>query len=161
MQALTLIIGYGNPLCGDDGAGVLAVKQLAGEIASGANRQAITCLAVFQLTPELAEDVSHSDMVVFVDAARGAAPGQIACHEFHPMPWTDKPQLGSYTHHVNPATLLANAERLYGKCPAAWLCTITGRNFKLGDPLSAEVEKALPALIAEIVARIAPCTNLA
>ena len=161
MQALTLIIGYGNPLRGDDGAGVLAVKRLAAANASDTSRQAITCLPVFQLTPELAEDVSQVDMVMFVDAARGETPGQIASLEFHPSQWMGEPKLGSSTHHVNPATLLADAERLYGKCPAAWLYTITGRNFGLGDSLSAEVEEALPTLIAEIKARIAQCTNSA
>jgi hydrogenase maturation protease len=161
MQALTLIIGYGNPLRGDDGAGVLAVKRLAGEISSGANREAITCLTVFQLTPELAEDVSQADNVIFIDAARGDTPGQIAYHEFYPAQWMGEPEPGSYTHHVNPATLLANAERLYGKCPAAWLYSITGRNFELGDSLSAEVDQALATLIGQIKARIAQCTNLA
>ena len=161
MQALTLIIGYGNLLCGDDGAGVLAVKQLAGEIDASANRQAIRCLTVFQLTPELAEDVSKADMVVFVDAARGDTPGQIASLEFHSAQWMGEPEPGTYTHHVNPATLLANAERLYGKWPAAWLYIVTGRNFELGDPLSTEVEEALPTLVADIMSRIAQCTSLA
>lgn len=161
MQALTLIIGYGNLLCGDDGAGVLAVQRLAGEIASGENRQAIRCLTVFQLTPELAEDVSQADMVVFVDAARGDTPGQIASLEFHSARWMGEPEPGSYTHHVKPATLLADAERLYGKRPAARLYTVTGRNFELGDLLSSEVAEALPTLVGQIRARIAQCTNLA
>jgi hypothetical protein len=50
---------------------------------------------------------------------------------------------------------------VYGKCPAASLYSVTGRNFELGDSLSAEVDQALTTLIGQIRARIAQCTNLA
>jgi hydrogenase maturation protease len=161
MQTLTLVIGYGNPLCGDDGAGPLVVQRLAGEFSSTDDRRAVQCLAVFQLTPELAEIVSEAAAVLFVDAARGGPPGAVQCRELRPAQSSLSQNAPAFTHHVNPVALLASAAHLYGRCPAAYLCTITGRNFEIGEPLSAEVVSALPTLSAAIRARIALCTSSA
>ena len=65
-QAVTewLVIGYGNELRGDDGAGPSVGRAVASWHLPG-----VRTLAVHQLTPELAEDLAQTKRVVFVDAA--------------------------------------------------------------------------------------------
>src|SRR5271166_6728975 len=75
----TLIIGYGNPLRGDDGLG----WQVASELAKCVDAL-ISVLAVQQLTPELAEPVSDADLVIFVDACCDGEPGSWRCESIRP-----------------------------------------------------------------------------
>src|SRR5258708_2735673 len=100
---MILLIGYGNPLCGDDGIGPYAVEQLYAGDPSNANAQ---YCAVRQLTPELAELISKVEAVVFVDAsdsnATGEMPGQMTCSEIERYPTQSELSSGPFTHHVNP-----------------------------------------------------------
>ena len=59
-----LVIGYGNPLRGDDAVGLHVGDALRDDPRLDRAR-IITCP---QLTPELAEDISAADLVVLVDA---------------------------------------------------------------------------------------------
>ena len=59
----TLVIGYGNTLCSDDGVGPVIAQQIARR-----NLPQVQSLAVHQLTPELASEISKVDVVYFVDA---------------------------------------------------------------------------------------------
>ena len=61
-----LVIGYGNPLRGDDGAGWKAAELLAED----PRLAGAVVLARHQLTPELADDVSRASLVVLVDASQ-------------------------------------------------------------------------------------------
>jgi hydrogenase maturation protease len=156
---MILIIGYGNSLYGDDGIGPYAVEQLAN---ADTELYAHTeFLVMRQLTPELVEMISRADTVIFVDAADGEMPEGITCRELTTtdMPSDQKP--GAFTHHVEPAALLQSARFLYGRCPKAYLYTVRGETFKLGDSFSAQVESALPLLLDQLKARITQCMNLA
>jgi len=62
-----LVVGYGNPLRGDDGAGFNAAWLLSLD----PRLQGADVLIRQQLTPELAEDVARADLVVLIDAAVG------------------------------------------------------------------------------------------
>ena len=62
---MMLIIGYGNPLRGDDGVGWRVAEAAGTALPEGA----ATVLAVHQLTPELSAPISRAGRVVFVDAA--------------------------------------------------------------------------------------------
>lgn len=155
---MILVIGYGNPLCGDDGIGPYVVEQLAD---AAMQRPTDTeYLMLRQLTPELAETMSHTDTVIFVDAADGGAPGCIICHEFKAAATSPETAPGAFTHNVKVATLLENTRFLYGRQPTAYLYTISGENFNLGDSFSPAVESALPSLFDQLKARIAQCMNL-
>src|SRR5947199_6179560 len=94
-----LIIGYGNPLRGDDAIGQVAADALAAEAAiDGAD--AFHC---HQLTPELAERIATVDLVVFVDAAAGRQPGSVIVT---PVRGSLEAMTG-LAHHVDPGELLA------------------------------------------------------
>ena len=128
-MAEILIIGYGNPLRGDDAVGYLAAERLDG-------------MAVQQLTPELIEPISQAASVIFIDAKVGGQPGAIQERTLFPAPVS-----GSFTHHATPEALLAGARKLYGRCPPAKLITIAGSDFEIGHPLSEPVRLALKTLL--------------
>ncbi len=148
---MILVIGYGNTLCGDDGLGPYAVEQLQdAESLPGAEY-----LTRHQLAPELAEDISRADAVIFVDASDGGGiPGEITCQEII-LPDVSSPVApGAFTHHVNVTILLENARLLYRARPTAWLYTVAGENFGLGDAFSPAVAEAIPLLLAQLQERI-------
>jgi len=155
---MILVIGYGNPFCGDDGVGPYVAGQLADE--AGELSGELECLAIRQLTPELAENISRARVVIFIDAACGKAPGGITCYKLARPAKPANAPLGAFTHHASPETLLENAGFLYGRRPVAYLYTISGENFNLGAPFSPAVEAALPDLFVRLKARINRCTNL-
>ncbi len=70
---LLLIIGYGNSLRRDDGAGLVLAQRLAEQWKKDGH--AVRLLLTHQLMPEMALDLAESDVagVLFVDAERGAA----------------------------------------------------------------------------------------
>ena len=121
-----LIIGYGNPLRGDDAFGIRAAERIPG------------ALAVHQLTPELMDPIARADRVLFLDAAAEGAPGQIRRRRVEPG--GAEP---AFTHHLTPEALLAGAIALYGRAPEAEIITVCGANFSLSDRLSPAVEAAL------------------
>lgn len=135
-----LIIGYGNPLRGDDGLGWRAAERLAVEWPEA---QTLTCQ---QLTPELAEPISRAARVVFLDAAAHGPPGSI--HEQPLQPDASAP--ASFTHHVIPGVLLALSEKLFGHLPEAVLFSVAGESFDFGQALSPPVEAALPEVIRRV-----------
>ncbi len=134
-----LIIGYGNPLCGDDGVAWRVVAMLQGLLPDEA------ATAVHQLTPELAESVSYMDCVVFVDAAETGLPGEVRFFPIAP----DSARPGS--HEMTPGGLLGMAHGLYGRCPSAYMVTITGYSFDLSEALSEPVAAAVPEAVRQIM----------
>ncbi|MGB8580991.1 MAG: hydrogenase maturation protease [Candidatus Sulfotelmatobacter sp.] len=133
-----LVLACGNSLRGDDGAAFRIVTQLRNSLRDPATE--VYCQQ--QWTPELAEPISQSDIVVFVDVAVGETPGTITCQQLHPARSTS---LDS-THHGSPEFLLLLAEALYGQRPArAYLVTVAGAAFGLEENLSDPVLRAIPA----------------
>jgi hydrogenase maturation protease len=134
----TLIIGYGNPLRGDDGFGWHAAMRLRDLI----HEAGIEILAVHQLTPELMEPVSRARRVIFIDAAVGEEPGKLtvaalgATGGLAPV----------FTHFATPAGLLEGARALYGAKPEGLLITAVGLDFEMGAELSEPVRAALETL---------------
>ncbi len=137
---MILILGYGNPLRGDDGLGWSAAERLAGVI-EGADVR-----AVHQLTPEMAEPVSRADLVIFVDAACDNNQGEVQVQEIRPRVSPSD----AFSHQLTPDVLLTIAEKLYGRRPKAYLASVGAGSFDYGDRLSAAVESALPELIRSV-----------
>ena len=156
---MILVIGYGNPLCGDDGIGPCVVEDMA--LGNDKAPLDVEYLSLRQLTPELAEPISRAGAVIFVDATTEGTIGEIRCQELLPPAESTQMTQGAFTHHVSADLLLESARLLYGNCPAAYLYTVSGENFKLGDFFSQPVELALPALLEQLKARILGCMNLA
>lgn len=132
-----LVIGYGNSLRRDDGAGLFLAASLAERwLAAGLP---VRHLALQQLVPELAEEIADPAVaaVLFVDAAAHDHPS-VALTRVAADPAS--PSVG---HHLQPAVLLLYAEHLFGRCPPAWLLTVPGRDFAMGEGLSAAVQASI------------------
>jgi hydrogenase maturation protease len=135
-----LIIGYGNPLRGDDAAGPSAAERLA--------LRGFDALAVHQLVPELAERMAAAATVIFLDADGAVAPGEV---EIEPL--TEAGAVRTLEHHASPAGLLRLARAGYGARPEAWLVRMGGAGFDFGEALSAAAERAVARAVAAVESR--------
>jgi hydrogenase maturation protease len=137
----TLVIGFGNALRGDDGAGLIAAELLLERIHS----PEVEIIPQHQLTPELMEPISRAARVIFIDAAVSGPAGKV-----HRIPLRPAPACARFTHHATPESLLAGAQALYGHTPEATLYTIPGRSFEIGQELSPSVRVAVNELVAAL-----------
>jgi hydrogenase maturation protease len=148
----TLIIGYGNPLRGDDGFGWHAARTLSRTLA-GRGMEVVAC---HQLTPELAEPLSQSDLAVFIDADARGTPGRIHRRVVHP----EAPSGCGFSHSSTPSGLLADAQNLYGARPRGVAITVSAETFAFGETLSPVVAAAL-ARVVEQVRRLVGAASVA
>lgn len=125
-MARVLIVGYGNPLRGDDGFGWRTAERLRAEI----HDPEVEVMALHQLTPELMEPISRAELAIFIDASVGPerTPGGAS---------------SAFTHHVTPEALVEGARSLYGRAAEPRVLTAMGENFELGEKLSPAVERAI------------------
>jgi hydrogenase maturation protease len=140
------VIGYGNPLRGDDGLGWHVAQQLGAELPS----DEVAVIAAHQLTPELAEPVGRAALAVFVDAREGPEPGRVRCETIAPVAEASL----SFSHDLDPPTVLALTRALYGSEPPALLISVDGADFGYGTELSSVVRAALPGVLQMIRDRV-------
>jgi hydrogenase maturation protease len=136
-----LILGYGNPLRGDDGFGCQTALMLRTAI----HRPDVEIRELHQLTPELAEPVSQATRVIFLDAGRDGAPGTLRRERVEPA------VSGSFTHHLTPSALLACARELYGRAPEGTLITAAGAAFDYTTSLSPSAEAAVGEAVQQVL----------
>jgi hydrogenase maturation protease len=145
-----LIIGYGNTLRSDDGAGqrvAEAVAQWNWHDEESPGGQSVKALAVQQLTPELAVEIAQAGTVIFVDA--------IALAQEMPPEVQIQPiaaGTGSYHwgHSSDPQSLLDLTQALYGQAPQAYWILIPAVNFELGEQYSPVTATGITTALAKI-----------
>jgi hydrogenase maturation protease len=134
-----LVIGFGNPDCGDDAAGPLVARLLAGRIAARVLERHGDALA-------LLDEWRGADALVLIDAAAPmGSPGRI-----HPVDIAaaDLPRglaVGS-THAFGLPEAVALSRRLGTLPPRAMVYAIEGVCFDPGAPVSPAVAKAVAGL---------------
>lgn len=128
-----VVIGYGNTLRGDDGAGPAVADAVARW-----GRPDVCAHAVHQLLPEMAAWLANARVVVFVDAAADAAQGKVRVVPLHPTV-----PASPLAHTGDPGWLLALTLGLYGRCPPAWLVTVPVVDFDYREGLSAESQRGV------------------
>jgi hydrogenase maturation protease len=134
-----LILGYGNPLRGDDVAGPRVATAVA---ALGIG---VRAMAVHQLTPELAQVLAQSRAAIFVDASMTLRGRKVAVEKLEPA------GQGTLSAHTgDPRSLLALTQALFGQRPPAWLVKIPGRCFEIGAPLSPITEQAVTEAVKRV-----------
>ena len=141
-----LILGYGNPLRGDDGVGWAAIERLEkleGHLADA------DLLALHQLTPELAERLSVVRGAILIDAAVDLPPGQIRRQEIDP-----NHGLPEMMHDLSPQQLAGMARGLYGQCSPVVLFTVGGACWEMTQALSPPVAAALVGLTEQVLQQI-------
>ncbi len=140
-----LVIGYGNALRGDDGAG----PAVAGGVADW-GLPGVRALAMPQLVPELAEELAGASLVVFVDGWLGPE-GESAQVEA----LTPSDRSAALGHTSDPGALLALTRAVYGWCPPAWIVRIPAANFELGVGLSPAATRGAAAALREVARLVA------
>jgi hydrogenase maturation protease len=127
------IIGYGNPQRRDDGLGPYVISQLQ-DLQVG--RHTVHLLGLHQLGPELAEELRDAEEVVFVDATVEELDGgwewrEVGLRNIAPH---------YLTHHTTPSFLMGLLQSCYHRSPRAWMVSIQGEDFGLGDGLTPGAE---------------------
>ena len=143
-----LIIGWGNSLRGDDCLGLKVAELLEAQ-----QIKAVICKS-HQLLPEMSEEISRADQVIFVDASLTVAPGQMAVSELCAEEGDSSPD----SHKLSPQILLNMARHLYGKAPVALVYALGGYKYE-GETMSPALEPLVAEAAASIAASIATATR--
>jgi hydrogenase maturation protease len=139
-----LLIGYGNTLRSEDGAGVRAAKELSLALPEA------SLVLRHELQLELAETIARHDDVFFIDAARTERRGLQA----RPVvPDTQVRNTGAHT--CSPGALLALCSSLYGRVPARTTrVTIPAATVDVGEQLSAMGRQRVAECVALVLGMV-------
>lgn len=140
-----LVIGFGNTLRQDDGAGPAVAERLAELEIPGL--RAIACPL---LSPELAEAVAQAGQVIFVDASAAGGPPL----DWQPLEPAESPAIDG--HALTPATLLALARHVYGRAPRSFVLAIAAHQLEFGENLSPGTFAAVDAAVCTVLGKVAP-----
>lgn len=134
-----LVVGIGNPLRGDDGAGPTVVERLPiGDY---------DAIAVHQLLPEHAATIHLYERVVFIDACVDLPAGQ---WRIGPVDSREPTVVESHGNH--PAWILSLCHTAFHSVPISWCLRIGGRQFELGATLSPCVRDAIDNCMPQLLA---------
>jgi hydrogenase maturation protease len=129
---VNLVIGYGNPLRRDDGAGPEVARRIEALGLPG-----VEVIEAHQLLPEYAEPLSRAERAVFIDATVEETATSVEVRPIHP-----RADASLAAHASDPEALLAVALLIFDHAPDAWLVTIPGIDFSLGESLTPETQSA-------------------
>jgi len=121
----SLVIGYGNDLRSDDGAGRVVADRI-----DALGLPGVTVRSLSQLTPELSLEIAGKDTVIFVDASVEVAETTVT-------PVESRPAVASTTtHFADPGTLLGMTGTVGSIPKKAYLISIPVADLGLGMELS-------------------------
>jgi len=145
-----VVLGVGNVLMTDEGAGVRCVERLEATCALPAG---VVAIDGGTSTHELLGDLEDLDLLVIVDAVAGdGPPGSLVRLEGDRIPQAFSNKLSPHQHGIND--LLATL-RLVGRAPRrVVLLGVVPAKLQLGMDLSPTVEAALPALEASVIREV-------
>lgn len=128
----TLVIGFGNTLRGDDGAGVRAAELIGGRYDN------VDVLSVRELTPDLSERIAQYHTVIFIDATRDATDLKVGRLE------SQQGQHWAHSDVHTPKDLLALCRQMHNRGPETCVVMqIPATNFSLNEKLSPETARAV------------------
>src|ERR1035441_6883151 len=104
--------------------------------ATGLRLPGVRTLICPLLTPELADQISRAEKVIFVDAAVDA-PNAVQWRRLEP---NETSQL--MAHAADPRTMLALSRDVFGRVPEAWWLTIPAVDLGFREALSPEVQRS-------------------
>ncbi|MGQ9830303.1 MAG: hydrogenase maturation protease [Thermochromatium sp.] len=142
-MAKTLIIGYGNPIRGDDAIGPLAIERLV----ERGLPVGVDAIARHGLTAELVTELVAYQRAIFIDAVTSGEPGTVQARRLEP----EVQARSTIAHVLDPSELLAWCRQLYGQTPETYLITVAGACFDYAYyQLSPVVEAALERLLEQV-----------
>lgn len=145
MRPRVLVIGIGNTLRRDDGAGWLFAQALAAQLQKA--DATVNLLLRQQLTPELAAEAAEvdPDQIVLVDASLDVEEATLT--ELAPSAATRaNPLFPPHAHRLDAGTLLALMRYLYAVQARSWLVQTPAYDFGHGEGLSERAQKGLQAV---------------
>lgn len=122
-----LIIGYGNTLRSDD-----AIGQKVAEEVEMWQIPTVRSIYLHQLTPELTLEMAQVKKVIFIDAIKMT--DKITEIELKKV--TAIKENNSFTHQINPQSLLYLTQQLYQQNPEVFWLIIPVVNFDFGEEFS-------------------------
>jgi hydrogenase maturation protease len=151
--APVLIFTYGNPSRGDDALGPVIFEMLEKNKQQSSERNSVDCtgldwsrfdwnridlLTDYQLQIEHAVDLEQRECVLFIDASVSAS----APYTFYPL---QAERDSSYTTHaMSPVAVLDVYQQInQHKPPPAYMLTIRGYQFELGQTLTEQAKENL------------------
>lgn len=137
-----LIIGYGNTLRGDDGAGQRVADQV-----NDWHLDNVRSLSLHQLTPELAADIAEAETVIFIDAI---SPTEQPITQIQITPLQAEETTSHWAHFQDPRSLLLLTQKVYGTVPPSWWILIPAINFEFGEQLSTITQQGIVDALAQI-----------
>lgn len=135
-----LLIGYGNPLRGDD-----VVGQVVAGIVEAWEVPDVTVLARQQLTPELADDIAQADIVYFVDASIDESLEHPLIHD---VEFSSDSEIRS--HYSSPKELLKLTRELHGHEPRSYLIEVPAQCFELHEGISAKARCGVEEVLEQL-----------
>jgi hydrogenase maturation protease len=139
-----LVIGLGNPLMGDDGAGAAAAEILAND-RTLARRVDVICADTDVLS--CATQMERRRRVLLIDAVEGDVPGRISV--LRESPPLDAQQ---HAHHLSAPAMLALLRQVtptLRDTEFIWIL-VTVDSARVGTQLSAEVAAAIPKVVERV-----------
>jgi hydrogenase maturation protease len=138
-----VVLGYGNPSRGDDALGPAVIARLEAERERRPDWREIELLTDFQLQIEHALDLEGRALALFVDATV-SGDGPYGFQTVQAAADT------SYTSHaLSPAAVLEVYAQTTGRAPPpAFVLSVRGYRFELGEPISVAAERNLRAATA-------------
>ncbi len=123
-----VILAYGNPSRGDDALGPHLLHQM--EILCQ-SKENIEFIEDFQLQVEHVLDLEKGNLILFIDASISCPP------PFEFIQLQAKQDITYTSHALHPAAVLYAYQQVYHQSPPpAFLLTVRGETFELGEPLS-------------------------
>jgi hydrogenase maturation protease len=129
-----LAVALGNPIRGDDAAGLAIGRALARSVPG------LELIESMEALPEHADDVARATRVVFLDASVEGVPGEVRV-----VALTPREPHEALLHALAPSDVLGLARALHGRAPPAALVTVAGRDFSFVERLSSEVTASVDA----------------
>jgi hydrogenase maturation protease len=127
----TCVVGIGNPLRSDDGAGPYICQLLQEK-----KIQDVHFIVTQQLDMGLAEELSKYDRVIFADASL-----ELETFSFLPMQLEFHAQTQSFSHQINASILASLTSQLYKRNTQFYICAIGAANFEMGNLVSISARK--------------------
>ena len=135
----TLLIGYGNVMRCDDGAGVRVAETIEKE-----QFAEVEVRTYQQLQVDLVNEFSHYERVILVDASVEGP--EVNIRKIRPSSYGHM----ASSHHLGPDLLLRLSQIVHLGEPELYLCTIRGECFDFGETLSSESAKRAEAAVVEL-----------
>ncbi len=145
MISRVAIIGIGNTVMGDDGAGVKVLKLLPDELPEG-----VFTIELATGGMTLLHKFENLDMAIICDAVDfDGQPGEIRV--FRPQDVESIKTLGYSLHDIDILKVLELAKKLDQLPEKVFIAAIQPAKVEFSETLSPEVEAALPELASQIL----------